>query len=172
MKPWAHSATTTDFAKKQRLAVTRDLLQLFIGLDKRDDSVLKKAVSAIRNKLESAREQEVEVIDVDALSNNFNDVTATPKVPSLQRAVDEDVAASVLTMPTLASKSPTPTGTSSEEVVAPSAVKYNQKQSTPLLIPLNPNCFQPPNYLLDRGDHTEAAKRQVESRAVLKITNH
>ena len=35
--------------KKQMLAVTRDLLQLFIELDKMDDSILKKAVSAIRN---------------------------------------------------------------------------------------------------------------------------
>ena len=60
------------------LAVTRDLLQLFIELDKMDGSVSKKAISAPRNQLESTREQEVEVIDVDAPSTNFDDVTQTP----------------------------------------------------------------------------------------------
>ena len=38
-------------------------------------SLLKKAVSGIRNQLESAKEQEVEVIDVDAPSIGFVDVT-------------------------------------------------------------------------------------------------
>ena len=62
------------------------------------------------------------MIDLDATTNNFDDVTATPKVPSLQRAMDEAVAAPVA-RPTLASESATPPGTTTEEVVAPSPVK-------------------------------------------------
>ena len=76
-----------------------------------DGRVLKKAVFTIRNLLKTAREQEVEVIDVDAQSTNFVDSTATPKVPSLRRAADEAVAAPVARS-SLASDSPTPTGTS------------------------------------------------------------
>ena len=66
-------------SKKQRLAVTRNLLRLFIELDELDGSPLKKAVPVIRNQPETAREQEVEVIDLDAATNNFDYVTATEK---------------------------------------------------------------------------------------------
>ena len=103
--------------KKTRAVRTRDLLQLFIEVDKIDDSAVKnKAVSAIRNQLESALEQAVEVIDLDATTNNFDDVTASPKVPSLWRAMDEAIAVPIA-RPTLASESPTPTGTTTEQVV-------------------------------------------------------
>ena len=44
-----HPATTANSAKKQKLAVTRDLLQLFVEVDKMDDSGLKKAISVNRN---------------------------------------------------------------------------------------------------------------------------
>ena len=92
------------------LAVTRDLLQLFIELDKMDGSLLKNAISVIRNQLGTAeREQAVEVIDVDAATtNNFDAVTTTPKVPSLWSAMNEAVAAPVARF-TLASESPTST---------------------------------------------------------------
>ena len=76
-----------------------------------DGSLVKKAVSAIRIQLDTARDLEVEEIDVDAQSTNFVDSTATPKVPSLRRAADEAVAAPVARS-SLASDSPTPTGTS------------------------------------------------------------
>ena len=123
-KPRAHPATTADSAKKQTLAVSQDLLQLFIELDEMDDTVLKKAVLVIRNQLleTACLEQVVEVTDVDATTNNFDDIIATPKVPSLGRIMGEVVAAPVAT-PILAIESPTPKGTPTEEVVAPSPVK-------------------------------------------------
>ena len=55
-RSWAHPATTTDSVKNQMLAVSRDLLQLFIELDKMDGSFLKTTVAAIRNQLETARD--------------------------------------------------------------------------------------------------------------------
>ena len=56
--------------------------------------LLKSTVSVIRNQLETVTEREVEVIDVDAPSINFDDVTTTSKVQSLQRAtMDEALAA-------------------------------------------------------------------------------
>ena len=128
----AQPVTTTESAKKQTLAVSRELLlQLFIELDKMDGTVLKKAVSTIRNQLETAREQEVKVIGADSPNTNFVVNTATSKVASLQAAANVVVAASVA-RPTLAGNSPKPTGTSTEEVVAPSPVK--QKMSNPSLI--------------------------------------
>ena len=96
-----------------------------------DGSLLKKTVSAIINQLETARDQEVEVIDVDASRTNFVDSPATPEIPSLRRAADEAVAAPVA-RPTVACESSTPTGTSTEEVVGPNPVK--QKLSNPALI--------------------------------------
>ena len=106
-----------------------------------DGSVLKKALSAIKDQLESARGQEVEEIDVDIPRTNFDDITgAIPKVLSLQRAIDEAVAAS-LARPTLASNSPISTGTTTEQVVAQSPMQ--QKLSNPSLIPLNTGAFQP-----------------------------
>ena len=63
------------------------------------------------------------MIDVDAPYTKFHDVNATPEDPSLQRAVDEPIAVPVA-RPTLASEdSPTPTGRTTEELVAPSPVK-------------------------------------------------
>ena len=134
---------------------------MFIELDRMDGSLLKKALSVIRNEPETAREQEgegIEVVLLNAKINNFFDITATPKVPSLGRAMDEAIAASVARS-TLVSESPAPTGTTTEQVVvAPSSVKQKQNKSTPSLIPLNPNCFQQSYYLVDRGDRTDAAK--------------
>ena len=75
-----HPATTVDSAKNQTPAVTRDLLWLFIEMD---DSALKKAVLVTRNQLESALEQEVEVKDLDATTNNFDDMPATPKFQAI-----------------------------------------------------------------------------------------
>ena len=66
-------------ADKQMLAVSRDLLGLFVELDELDGRIVKKVVSVMRNQLETTREQEVEVIDVDAPSTKFDDVTETPK---------------------------------------------------------------------------------------------
>ena len=78
------------------LAVSRDLLHLFIELDKTDGSLLKTTITAIRNQLETARDQEVDVIDVDAPITNIVDNSATPKSPSLGTATDEVVAALLL----------------------------------------------------------------------------
>ena len=72
------SSNNGRFSQK-RLVLTRDLLRLFIELDELDGSPLKKAVPVIRNQPETAREQEVEVIDLDAATNNFDYVTATEK---------------------------------------------------------------------------------------------
>ena len=104
------------------------------------------------------------MIDVDTPSTNFVDNTATPKVASLWRAVDEVVAAPVA-RPTLASDLLTPTGTSTEEVVPPGPVK--QKLSNPSLIPLNTSsAFQPSTIHVSRGDGTAAATKRAEQRAV------
>ena len=105
------------------------------------------------------------MIDVDAKSTNFVHNIATPNLPSSQRAMDEAVVAPVA-RPTLASDSPTPTGTSTEEVVAPSPVK--QKEINPSLIPLNTSAFQP-STIFARGDHTAAAKKKAEQRALQPI---
>ena len=130
-----------------------------------DDRVLKKAFSTIRNQLEIAWDQEVEVIDVDAPSStNFVDNTATPKNPSLWRAADETVLAAPVARHTLASDSPTPTGTSAEEVVPPTS-PVKQKLSNAALIPLNEEAFQPSSILVG-GDSTAATKKQAEYRAL------
>ena len=55
------------------------------------------------------------MIDLDATTNNFDDVTATPKVPSSQRAVDKTVDAPVA-RPTLVRESPIPTGATTEQL--------------------------------------------------------
>ena len=93
------SCDNNGISQKQILAVSRGLLhQLFIELDK-----------MYGKQLETAMEQEVQVIDVDAApSINFHDVTVTPKVLSLQRAVDEALTAPIA-RPALTSASPTPT---------------------------------------------------------------
>ena len=84
--------------------------------------------------------------------------------PSLQKAVDEGVAA-VKARPTPTSESPTPTGTTTEEVVAPSPVK--QKLSNPAVIPLNRDAVQPSTILVrDDQQHAAAAKKQAEYRAL------
>ena len=72
-----------------------------------DGSLLKKTVTAIRNQLETAREQEVEVIDLEAPNTNFIDNQARPKTPSLGIATDDAVLASVA-RPTLATAKPPP----------------------------------------------------------------
>ena len=130
-----------------------------------DGSILKKAISVIKNQLETVREQEVEVIDLDATTNNFEDISSSPKLPSLQRAVDEAIAAPVARL-TLASESPTPTGRTTEEEVAPSPVKL--KLSNPALILLNTSAFQP-STILARGDSTAAAKKKAKQRALQPI---
>ena len=48
-------------------SVTKDVIELFIWLDTQDDSNLKKMVSLIRQKLELAEKNSVEVIDVDTI---------------------------------------------------------------------------------------------------------
>ena len=70
----------------------------------------------------------MEVIDLDAPTTNSGDGTVTPKVPSLQRAVDEAIAASVA-RPTFASQSPTPTGTSTQEVRQRSGTKSYETEA-------------------------------------------
>ena len=109
-------------------------------------------------------EQEVEEIDVDATTNNFDDLTAA-SIPPLGRAMDEAVAA-LVARPTLASDSPILTGTCTEQVVAPSAVR--QKLSNPSLIPLNTSAFQP-SAIPVRGDLTAALTKRAEQRAVLPL---
>ena len=52
-----------------KLVVTKELIDLFIELDKLEETFLKKVVSIVRQKLEDAgigNRTEVEVIDVDA----------------------------------------------------------------------------------------------------------
>ena len=66
------------------------------------------------HQLERALEHTVEVIDVDATINNFDDVTTDPKVPLLGGTMDEAVAAPVVRH-TLASELPTSRGRIPEE---------------------------------------------------------
>ena len=107
-----------------------------------------------------SREPEAEVINLHAPSTIFDGVSATPKVPSVWRAMDQPIAAPIA-RPTLANESPTPTGRLAEEVVALSPVKEKKKQSTLSFIQLDQNCFQPPIYLVDRANRTDTAKRQA-----------
>ena len=57
-----------------------------------EDSILKKFISIIRNQLESAKDRELKVIDVDATTSNFDEDTENPKIPALGEAVEEAVA--------------------------------------------------------------------------------
>ena len=73
-KPQAHPAKVTESAKNQR-----DLLQqLFIELNGMDGTTLLVVVSS-RNQTKSALELAFEVMDMEATTNNFDNVTADPK---------------------------------------------------------------------------------------------
>ena len=58
-------------------SVSKELLQLFIQLDELEDSFLKKAVSILRQQLESAELNSVQVIDVEAIDNQDDKRNAT-----------------------------------------------------------------------------------------------
>ena len=64
-----------------KLVVTKELIDLFIELDKLEETFLKKAISIVRQKLEEGEiGTAVEVIDVDAERNFLNENEATNDV--------------------------------------------------------------------------------------------
>ena len=141
-----------------------DLLRLFIELNELAGSnILKKAISVLRTSWKPAREQEVEVIHVDAPSTNFHGMTAKPRVPSLWRAVDEAITAPIA-RPTFVRSHQHPQEYLLRGGSNSKSCEREAEQSFTHTIEWE--CFQP-STLLVQGDCTAAGKKeQAESRTL------
>ena len=150
-----NSSSTTIFS------VSKDVTDLFIQLDEMDESFLKKAVSIIRQKFESAANNSVQVIDVDAIENEDEEISpiATPTEEPID--VDNAHALPNTTIDSIEPETPLEEAEAISTAKAPSPVQA--RKTIDSLIPLNANCFQ------KSGVHTQAAVRKAKSRAIAKL---
>eukprot|EP00535_Pseudo-nitzschia_heimii_P012474 CAMPEP_0197195996 /NCGR_PEP_ID=MMETSP1423-20130617/32117_1 /TAXON_ID=476441 /ORGANISM="Pseudo-nitzschia heimii, Strain UNC1101" /LENGTH=371 /DNA_ID=CAMNT_0042649759 /DNA_START=141 /DNA_END=1253 /DNA_ORIENTATION=+ len=162
-------------ASIKRVSVTADVVKLFIELDELEDTTfLKKAISFIRERLETAANNAVEVIeviDVDTDSNTRNNahVESTATTAEAVEDEDEDEVNTTAPQPTAA---PVPTvQTEVAALTTPSPV--HARRIIPSLIPLNLNSFQQQSIRLQdvRGDRNESAEKVARYRAVKKIVD-
>ena len=135
-----------------KISVTKDLLPLFIQLDELADSLLKKAVAIIRQKIESAVKNSVQVIDVDAIAIEIEDeenfpVASPPEEEPI--VVDDAQVLPNTTIQSVDSETPLEEEHAASTTTAPSPVKPRRNIET--LIPLNENSFQKSVTFISRG---------------------
>ena len=133
-------------------SVTKDLLPLFIQLDDLEDLLLKKAIAIIRQKIESAVKNSVQVIDVDAIAIEIEDeenfpVASPPEEEPI--VVDDAQVLPNTTIQSVDSETPLEEEHAASTTTAPSPVKPRRNIET--LIPLNENSFQKSVTFISRG---------------------
>eukprot|EP00535_Pseudo-nitzschia_heimii_P013450 CAMPEP_0197196378 /NCGR_PEP_ID=MMETSP1423-20130617/32324_1 /TAXON_ID=476441 /ORGANISM="Pseudo-nitzschia heimii, Strain UNC1101" /LENGTH=438 /DNA_ID=CAMNT_0042650177 /DNA_START=139 /DNA_END=1456 /DNA_ORIENTATION=- len=151
-----------------KISVTKDLLPLFIQLDELADSLLKKAIAIIRQKIESAVKNSVQVIDVDAIEIEDDETFPVASPPEEEPIVDDDADVQPnTTIESVDSEIPLEEEHAASTTTAPSPVKPRRNIET--LIPLNENSFQKSATFILRGARNPEAERKAKSRAVAKI---
>ena len=126
------------------------MIDLFVQLDELDESTLKKFVSMIRHRLETAEEGAVEVIDIDDNTVDLVDVNddETDGTTTEEEADDAN---------------------DNQVETAASPLRQRGRKPAPASISLEKKCFYQHSKFQNRGIRSDLAEKKARQRAVNNI---